>query len=176
MIYAKSPGHHDGRGVKTFWIGRSAGGAPRGLGNFPRREQVTVDFSNAVPEGGRITSLEVPHRMADAILRDSEYDAKKFRDSAGVNVQGTRRRNFRAISGAASLKQGRSGCCWLPTGWIYSEVHHEHMWIVGRAFSRAVDVLLSGGDAPGTTKAPGGMGCPPRRQAHVGGGHSLGRG
>ena len=73
-------------------------------GDFPRREQVTVDFSNAVPEVGRITSLEVPHRMADAILRDSEYDAKKIRDSAGVNVQGTRRRNFRAISGAASLK------------------------------------------------------------------------
>lgn len=47
---------------------------------------LTVDFSSALPEVGRITSLEVPHRMADAILRDSEYDAKKFRDSAPGRV------------------------------------------------------------------------------------------
>ena len=30
---------------------------------------------------GRVSSLQVPHRVADAILRDSEFDGKPFRDS-----------------------------------------------------------------------------------------------
>jgi CRISPR-associated protein Csb1 len=57
---------------------------------------VVVDFSDHDPTGdleadeamgrlieqvGRITSLQVPHRLADAILRDSELDGVKFRRS-----------------------------------------------------------------------------------------------
>jgi CRISPR-associated protein Csb1 len=58
---------------------------------------VVVDFSDYDPTGdvdadaaagrlidkvGRITSLQVPHRLADAILRDSELDGTRFRKSA----------------------------------------------------------------------------------------------
>lgn len=57
---------------------------------------ITVDFSEYGPTGdtkkdekegrlldaiGKLTSLQVPHRLADAILRDSEHDGKRFRDS-----------------------------------------------------------------------------------------------
>jgi CRISPR-associated protein Csb1 len=57
---------------------------------------VVVDFSEYDPTGdleadkaagrliekvGKITSLQVPHRLADAILRDSELDGVKFRRS-----------------------------------------------------------------------------------------------
>lgn len=44
---------------------------------------IVVDFSNEkLPEPvGRLTSLQLPHRFADAILRDSEYDGKRFRES-----------------------------------------------------------------------------------------------
>lgn len=57
---------------------------------------VAVDFSQFGPTGdvkkdekegrlldavGRVTSLQVPHRLADAILRDSEHQGQRFRDS-----------------------------------------------------------------------------------------------
>ncbi len=54
---------------------------------------VQVDFSEYYPGDdkpeelrlldpvGRVTSLQAPHRLADAILRDSEYDGKPFRKS-----------------------------------------------------------------------------------------------
>lgn len=44
---------------------------------------IVVDFSKAaLPEPvGRLTSLQLPHRFADAILRDSEHGGKRFRDS-----------------------------------------------------------------------------------------------
>lgn len=57
---------------------------------------IEVDFTDYGPSGdakkdekegrlldavGRITSLQVPHRLADAILRDSEYDGQAFRRS-----------------------------------------------------------------------------------------------
>lgn len=57
---------------------------------------LVVDFSGNDPTGdieadkkagrlidaiGRVTSLQVPHRLADAILRDSELDGKPFRRS-----------------------------------------------------------------------------------------------
>lgn len=54
---------------------------------------VIVDFSEYDPTDGgtddgklieavgRVTSLQVPHRLADAILRDSEANGKPFRDS-----------------------------------------------------------------------------------------------
>jgi CRISPR-associated protein Csb1 len=40
---------------------------------------VSVDFSSVAPEVGRVTSLTAPHRIADAILRDSLLDGKLFR-------------------------------------------------------------------------------------------------
>lgn len=44
---------------------------------------VAVDFPGAgLPEVGWITSFDAPHRIADAILRDSMSNGKKFRESA----------------------------------------------------------------------------------------------
>lgn len=40
---------------------------------------VSVDFSTVAPEVGRVTSLTAPHRIADALLRDSLLDGKLFR-------------------------------------------------------------------------------------------------
>lgn len=40
---------------------------------------VTVDFSDIAPEVGRVTSLTAPHRIADALLRDSLLNDKLFR-------------------------------------------------------------------------------------------------
>ncbi|MBP5232780.1 MAG: type I-U CRISPR-associated protein Cas7 [Planctomycetes bacterium] len=43
---------------------------------------VDVDFSAiGLPEVGHVTSLDAPHRFADAILRDSLHDGTKFRDT-----------------------------------------------------------------------------------------------
>lgn len=40
---------------------------------------VSVDFSTVAPEVGKVTSLTAPHRIADALLRDSLLDGKLFR-------------------------------------------------------------------------------------------------
>jgi len=40
---------------------------------------ITIDFSKAAPDVGVITSLSAPHRVADALLRDSLLDGKLFR-------------------------------------------------------------------------------------------------
>ena len=40
---------------------------------------VSVDFSSVAPEVGRVTSLSAPHRIADALLRDSLLGGKLFR-------------------------------------------------------------------------------------------------
>jgi CRISPR-associated protein Csb1 len=40
---------------------------------------VSVDFSSVAPELGLVTSLSAPHRIADALLRDSLLDGKLFR-------------------------------------------------------------------------------------------------
>jgi CRISPR-associated protein Csb1 len=40
---------------------------------------VTVDFSSVAPEVGRVTSLTAPHRIADALLRDSLLNGQLFR-------------------------------------------------------------------------------------------------
>ena len=43
---------------------------------------IAVDFAgNDMPKVLRITSLEAPHRIADALLRDSLLDGKRFRES-----------------------------------------------------------------------------------------------
>jgi CRISPR-associated protein Csb1 len=43
---------------------------------------VSVDFSSIAPEVGIVTSLTAPHRIADALLRDSLLDGQLFRLSA----------------------------------------------------------------------------------------------
>ena len=40
---------------------------------------MSVDFSSVAPEVGRVTSLTAPHRIADALLRDSLLDGQLFR-------------------------------------------------------------------------------------------------
>ncbi len=40
---------------------------------------VSVDFTSIAPEVGRVTSLTAPHRIADALLRDSLLDGQLFR-------------------------------------------------------------------------------------------------
>ena len=42
---------------------------------------VSVDFSSVAPEVGRVTSLTAPHRIADALLRDSLLNGQLFRVS-----------------------------------------------------------------------------------------------
>src|SRR5206468_4173599 len=42
---------------------------------------LAVDFSKHFPEIGRITTLDAPHRIADAIFRDSLLKGKLFRES-----------------------------------------------------------------------------------------------
>ena len=43
---------------------------------------ITVDFTGAdLPKPFRVTSLDAPHRIADALLRDSELDGVMFRQS-----------------------------------------------------------------------------------------------
>lgn len=40
---------------------------------------VSVDFSSVAPDVGRVTSLTAPHRITDALLRDSLLDGQLFR-------------------------------------------------------------------------------------------------
>ncbi len=48
---------------------------------------ITVNFTNTVaPWAGKISSLQAPHRIADAILRDSEYNGVPFRQSEVGNL------------------------------------------------------------------------------------------
>ena len=42
---------------------------------------IEVDFSDSIPDIGKLTSLEVPHRSADAIIRDSLLLGKPFPDT-----------------------------------------------------------------------------------------------
>lgn len=42
---------------------------------------IAVDFTQSAPDIGRVTSLTAPHRVADALLRDSLLDGKLFRMS-----------------------------------------------------------------------------------------------
>lgn len=50
----------------------------RGVVAFPL---IVADFSSELPHIGRISALEAPHRIADAIFRDSLLDGVRFRDS-----------------------------------------------------------------------------------------------
>ena len=60
---------------------------------------ITVDFAgNEMPKVLRITSLEAPHRIADALLRDSLHDGKPFRMSpVGKELDNVDSRNATAL-------------------------------------------------------------------------------
>lgn len=60
---------------------------------------VEVDFSqSAAPEVGRLTVLETPHRIADAILRDSQLGGTRFRESeVGKRLDQVSARNARVL-------------------------------------------------------------------------------
>ncbi|NNM85515.1 MAG: type I-U CRISPR-associated protein Cas7 [Phycisphaerales bacterium] len=60
---------------------------------------VTVDFAgNEMPKVLRITSLEAPHRIADALLRDSLLDGRPFRKSdLGKRLDDVDNRNATAL-------------------------------------------------------------------------------
>lgn len=60
---------------------------------------IEVDFSDSLPDVGRISSLEAPHRIADAILRDSVDDKKRrFRETeAGKAFTDASARNAGAL-------------------------------------------------------------------------------
>ncbi len=59
---------------------------------------VSVDFSSVAPDVGRVTSLTAPHRIADALLRDSLLDGQLFRLSdIGKSFADTSTRNATAL-------------------------------------------------------------------------------
>jgi CRISPR-associated protein Csb1 len=59
---------------------------------------ISVDFSSVAPEVGRVTSLTAPHRIADALLRDSLLDGELFRLSdVGKSFTDASTRNATAI-------------------------------------------------------------------------------
>jgi len=72
---------------------------------------ITVDFGKAKLERPvpRITSLEAPHRLADAILRDSELaDGKRFSESKHA-----------AVWGAANIRQATAIFELCPTALVF---------------------------------------------------------
>ena len=60
---------------------------------------IAVDFADtAVGDIGRITSLEAPHRIFDAIIRDAELEGVPFRESApGRRLQEAKMQNATAV-------------------------------------------------------------------------------
>ncbi len=59
---------------------------------------VSVDFSSIAPEVGRVTSLTAPHRIADALLRDSLLNGQLFRLSdLGKSFTNASTRNATAL-------------------------------------------------------------------------------
>lgn len=59
---------------------------------------IEVDFGERFPDLGRISSLEAPHRVYDAILRDSTHDGEAFRASQiGRAVTDASARDARAM-------------------------------------------------------------------------------
>ena len=76
---------------------------------------IEVDFTKtAVPDVGRITSLDAPHRVYDAILRDSLLNGTPFMQSAA----GTRLKQARPNNAAALLEIS-------PTALIFGAWHSQ---------------------------------------------------
>jgi CRISPR-associated protein Csb1 len=68
---------------------------------------VSVDFSSIAPEVGRVTSLSAPHRIADALLRDSLLDGQLFRlSNIGRSFTDASTKDATACTGSAQT--GRS--------------------------------------------------------------------
>ena len=104
--YAEEERVVDGRIVKTVLLDSVQSQANRlelallrayreGSAKFPL---LTVDFSLAadpvVSELGELTALETPHRIADAIIRDSEWNGMDFRKSElGKKFESARSQN-----------------------------------------------------------------------------------
>jgi len=63
---------------------------------------LVVDFAQSeqdplIREIGQVTALEAPHRVADAILRDSLYEGQEFRRSLGRCLDGVRAANATSL-------------------------------------------------------------------------------
>lgn len=69
---------------------------------------ISVDFESAVPGTGTITSLEAPHRLADAILRDAVQGKTKFCDTEAGKVLATSK-----VTNAAGVFK------WCPTALVF---------------------------------------------------------
>ncbi len=88
-MYAVEDRRIDGRQVPTVLLDSAASQANRMeealLRAFERSECDIPILSVTIPRPGststRVTVLDAPHRVSDAIFRDSEMDGKRFRDS-----------------------------------------------------------------------------------------------
>jgi CRISPR-associated protein Csb1 len=88
-IYAVETRRIDGREVKAVLLDSAASQANRMeealLRAFERKECDIPVLSVTIPRPGstptRVTVLDAPHRVSDAIFRDSNIDGKRFRDS-----------------------------------------------------------------------------------------------
>jgi CRISPR-associated protein Csb1 len=88
--YAIESRRFDGREVKAVLLDSAASQANRMeealLRAFERQECDIPVLSVSIPRPGstptRVTVLDAPHRVSDAIFRDSNLDGKRFRDSA----------------------------------------------------------------------------------------------
>jgi CRISPR-associated protein Csb1 len=89
-IYAVESRRIDGREVNAVLLDSAASQANRMeealLRAFGRKECDIPVLSVNIPRPGstptRVTVLDAPHRVSDAIFRDSNLDGKRFRDSA----------------------------------------------------------------------------------------------
>jgi CRISPR-associated protein Csb1 len=89
-FYAVETRRIDGREVKAVLLDSAASQANRMeealLRAFERKECDIPVLSVTIPRPGstprRVTVLDAPHRVSDAIFRDSNIDGKRFRDSA----------------------------------------------------------------------------------------------
>lgn len=87
--YATEQRMIDGQAVPTVLLDSVAAQANRmELSLLAARERgqvrlplIAVDFGDELPELGRISALEAPHRVYDAILRDATLDGTAFRAS-----------------------------------------------------------------------------------------------
>ena len=83
---------------------------------------LSVDFTELglLDEVGRVTSLEAPHRVADAILRDSVYEGESFKDG-GPFKKGDLFKNseLRRQLDSASLQNATPLYCYCPTALVF---------------------------------------------------------
>jgi CRISPR-associated protein Csb1 len=104
--YAVESRRIDGREVKAVLLDSAASQANRMeealLRAFERKECDIPILSVTIPRPGltptRVTILDAPHRVSDAIFRDSNLDGKRFRDSTnGKQLVAARMDNATAL-------------------------------------------------------------------------------